>query len=67
MIGKSTDIVVQGEIGVLYGSPDPCSSSDTRDDLNAEISAICNDTEYCESLQQVIYHRSNLHLFYLSL
>ncbi|KAG7990421.1 hypothetical protein I3843_02G024800 [Carya illinoinensis] len=60
VIGKSTDIVVQGEISVLYALPDSSSSSDTRDDLNAETSEICDDSEFCESLKQESYEEKQV-------
>ncbi|XP_040999608.1 uncharacterized protein LOC121245803 isoform X2 [Juglans microcarpa x Juglans regia] len=60
VIGKSTDVVVQGEISVMYALPDSSSSLDTRDDRNAETSEICDDTEYCESLKQESYEKKQV-------
>ncbi|XP_050249624.1 uncharacterized protein LOC126696912 [Quercus robur] len=46
------EIVVQEEISVLDAHPDPSDSSITRDDENADISEICDDKGYSESLKQ---------------
>ncbi|KAK4578242.1 hypothetical protein RGQ29_028395 [Quercus rubra] len=47
-----TEIVVQEEISVLDAHPDPSDSSITRDDENADMSEICDDKGYSESLKQ---------------
>nr|XP_023913597.1 uncharacterized protein LOC112025166 [Quercus suber] len=49
-----TEIVVQVEISVLDAHPDPSDSSITRDDENADMSEICDDKGYSESLKQLL-------------